>query len=110
MNTIDQSILEELAKYDSATVQNAAILVRGYVPEDIDYSGPELRCMLPEFGTLVGYAITAEVSPLHERADAIDWTPYYDLLAYTDAPTIAVLTDADSPAGRGATLPSRRAA
>lgn len=104
MQKIDQSILDELARYDSATVQNAAILVRGYVGEEIDYSGPELRCMLPEFGTLVGYAVTAEASPLHERGDTTDWAEYYDLIAYTDVPTIAVLKDVDSPAGRGAIL------
>ena len=35
---VDQAILDDLAEYDPATVQNAAILVRGYVPANEDWS------------------------------------------------------------------------
>ena len=54
MKKINSAILEELSKFESATIQNAAIFVRGYVDLGVDYSGPELKCMLPESGTLVG--------------------------------------------------------
>ena len=97
------SVIDALAAYDSATVQNAAILVRGYVPEYNDYTGPEMRCFLPEFGPLVGYALTSEWTPLHEQPRKVDIEKYYDYVAYAkEKPTIAVLRDADSPAGRGA--------
>ncbi len=99
---VPASVLASLAGYDSATVQNAAILVRGYMPEYDDYSGPEVRCMLPEFGVLAGYAVTAELTPLHDRPDKTTWDDYSDSIAYAGVPTIAVLKDADSPAGRGA--------
>jgi regulator of RNase E activity RraA len=99
---VPASVLASLAGYDSATVQNAAILVRGYAPEYEDYSGPEIRCMLPEFGVLAGYAVTAELTPLHDRPDNKTWDDYYDSIAYAGVPTIAVLKDADSPSGRGA--------
>ena len=105
MLTVDNSVLEQLAQSDSATVQNAAILVRGYAPAKHDYSGPELKCMLPEFGTLVGYAMTAELMPLH--ADTVEKDlriDYYDSLARAGVPTIAVLKDVDKPAGRGAII------
>ncbi len=105
METVDSSVLEQLGQFDSATVQNAAILVRGYVPAKHDYSGPELRCMLPEFGTLVGYAMTAELMPLN--ADTVEEDlriDYYDSLAHAEVPTIAVLKDVDKPAGRGAII------
>ena len=70
IKAVDESVIRALAEYDSATVQNATILVRGYVPAEEDYSGPDLRCYLPEFGTLVGYAVTAEATPLHEQPGA----------------------------------------
>jgi len=104
MKTVDRAVLNTLGEYDSATVQNAAILVRGYVPADEDYSGPELRCFLPEFGTLVGYAVTAEATPLHEHPAAGDWDEYYDTIAYANAPVMGVIVDADSPPGRGAIM------
>ncbi len=105
MANADESILKELAKFDSATVQNAAILVRGYVPAEQDYTGPQLKCMLPEFGTLVGYAITAELMPLHADKAGDDLRiGFYDSLANANAPTIAVLQDVDDPPGRGAII------
>ena len=43
---VDPAILNDLANYDSATVQNAAILVRGYAPAGEDYTGPDLEQLL----------------------------------------------------------------
>jgi regulator of RNase E activity RraA len=97
-------LIEDLTRYDSATVQNAAILVRGYVPASQDYSGPELKCMTPGFGTIAGMAVTAELMPLHPRAEPADWNDYYDSIAYAGVPTVAVLKDVDQPAGRGAIM------
>ena len=105
MLTVDRSVLEQLAQSDSATVQNAGILVRGYIPAKHDYTGPELNCMLPSFGTLVGYAMTAELMPLN--ADTVEEDlriDYYDSIARAGVPTIAVLKDVDEPAGRGAII------
>ena len=51
--TVEPSLLEGLAQYESALVQNAAILVRGHIPANQDYSGPELKCMTPEKETTV---------------------------------------------------------
>lgn len=104
MRTIDPSVLETLAQYDSATVQNAAILVRGYVPADIDYSGPELQCMVSAEQTVVGYAVTAELTPLSEQRNPADWNEYYDAIAHANAPVVAVLKDVDRPRGRGAIM------
>ncbi|MFW6174856.1 MAG: hypothetical protein ACOC5K_03680, partial [Chloroflexota bacterium] len=104
MKKIDPEILESLARYDSATVQNAAAVVRGYIPAVLDYSGPGLRRLTSETATVVGYAVTAELTPLTEPLNKISWEGYYDTMAYLDAPSIAVLKDADQPAGRGAIL------
>jgi len=101
---LDPAILEALARYDSATVQNAAIVVRGYVPAQAAYSGPAIRCMTPESGTLVGYAVTCELSPLTEQPETADWDDYYDSMARANAPTIAVMKDVDDPPCRGAII------
>ena len=69
-STVNPAILETLASFDSATVQNAAVVVRGYVPESHDYSGPELRHMSASHRTTVGYAVTSTWMPLHKPARA----------------------------------------
>lgn len=103
-NTDLAKLLDDLARYDTATVQNAAILVRGHIPASEDYSGPALRYMTPEFGTTVGVAVTAELTPLHRREEPASWNDYYDSIAYAGVPIISVLKDVDQPAGRGAIM------
>ena len=51
MKTVAPEILEGLAEFDSATVQNAAAIVYGgYISEHIDYSGPGLEAVSLEPG------------------------------------------------------------
>ena len=106
MKTVDQSVLDTLAEYDSATVQNAGILVRGYVNEDDDYTGPSLReYVSPGPRPAVGYALTSTWTPLHEpseiRADRIE---FFDSIARANVPVIVVQQDVDNPARRGAII------
>ena len=101
-NTVEPSVLESLAQYESALVQNSGILVRGYVPADQDYSGPELKCMTPDKGTRIGYAITARVMPNTQQSDSLNNDIFYDTVAYSGVPTIVVLQDVESSPGRGA--------
>ena len=101
-NTIDASVLEGLAQYESALVQNAGILVRGYIPAAQDYSGPELKCMTPDTNTKVGYAITARVMPNTATPDSMDNDIFYDAVAYSRMPIIVVFQDVEHPPGRGA--------
>jgi len=102
MKKINSAILEELSKFESATIQNAAIFARGYVDLGVDYSGPELKCMLPESGTLVGYAMTAEKTVLNRRENAVGSASFYDSIAEINVPTLAVIQDIDEPSNRGA--------
>lgn len=102
--TIDPALIEALAGYDSATVQNAGILVRGYVDAASDYSAPGLHRMIGNEDVVVGYAVTAELTPITAQSETLDWNEYHDLLAYTDGPLIVVLKDVDDPARRGAII------
>lgn len=103
---VDPSILDELSKFDSATVQNAAILVRGYVPAGEDYTGPDLRQFVPRSGAVkVGYAITSVWSPITEPTDAgADRNGFFDSIAEAAAPVIVVLKDGDPTPRRGAII------
>ena len=104
MSKVDIETLKRLQKYDSATIQNAAIRVRGYVDESEDYTGPELKCFNDGGSTIVGYAVTTEVQTLNLPEKILDWNEYYDELENSDFPLISILKDIDNPSGRGASF------
>ncbi len=106
MKTVNQSVLDTLAEYDSATVQNAGILVRGYIHEDNDYTDPDIReYVSPGNQPAVGYALTSTWAPLNEpgelKSNRID---YFDSIAKADVPVIVVQQDVEKPSRRGAII------
>lgn len=106
MKTVGQSVLDSLAEYDSATVQNAGILVRGYVHRDEDYTDPSLReYVSPGAKPAVGYALTSTWAPLNEQSEVhADRIDYFDSIALANVPVIVVLQDVENPARRGAII------
>lgn len=106
LSKTDPAVLQALSEYDSATVQNAAILVRGYVPEEIDYTNPEMRKVAGSMEFMkVGYALTSTWMPLNEPvATPPDRNGFWDSIGEANAPVIAVLKDVDKPARRGAII------
>ncbi|HJP28237.1 MAG TPA: RraA family protein [Dehalococcoidia bacterium] len=106
MNTVDQSILDTLAEYDSATVQNAGILVRGYIHENDDYTDPTIReYVSPGVKPAVGYALTSTWTPLSgSTSDGYARMDYFDSIAKANFPVIVVQQDVDNPSSRGAII------
>jgi regulator of RNase E activity RraA len=114
MTIASKEVLDGIKEFDSATMFNAVVESmggsqggtelegRGGVP--IVFTDPTLRCLLPDLGTAVGYAVTCEVTALDPDSAKIDWHEYYDLLDETAAPIVGVIKDIDSRAGRGAVL------
>ena len=113
MKTVAPEILEGLAEYDPATVQNAAAIVYGgYISEHIDYSGPDLKPYLwnrdGSGKAVVGYAMTSTWKPINgidgQSQEPSGRWEYYDAIAHLDAPTIVVQQDIDTPRRRAAIL------
>lgn len=113
--TLDYASLEtinSLKKFDSATVFNAVIESMGGsqggtelegvggIPEN--YSGPDIRSMLPELGPAVGYSVTAEVTTNDKKSDFVEWEEWFTALNDVPVPVISVIKDIDSRPGRGA--------
>ena len=113
MKTVAPEILEGLADYDSATVQNAAAIVYGgYISEHIDYTGPDLKPYLwnrdGSGKAVVGYAMTSTWMPINgidgrSQEPSGRWE-YYDAIAQLNASTIVVQQDIDTPSRRDAIL------
>ena len=108
MKPASQEVLDGIAEFDSATMFNAVVKCMGgsqggtEIDIPVNYTGPEMRCHMPDMGVVVGYAVTAEVTCLDPDSEPLDWDSYYDMLDAAEGPTVAVLKDVDSRPGRGA--------
>lgn len=102
MPPLNPQVLEAFKTFDSPTIFNAIVLKLG-LPND-DYTDYRIRCLLPELGSIIGYAVTAEVTTNDPDSAAIPWEEYYTLLNDSPGPLIAVMRDVDSRPGRGASF------
>ncbi|MFN8489570.1 MAG: hypothetical protein U0350_18445 [Caldilineaceae bacterium] len=102
MVEVSQAVLDGLRAFDTATVFNA--LVRKFGLPNEEYMSHEIRCLLPELGSVVGYAVTAEVTTNDPDSPALVWADYYAHIEQRQGPMLAVLKDVDSRPGRGASF------
>ena len=56
--------LSALELFDSATVQNALIILQGYVESNIDYTDPSIHRMIDSKPCIVGIAVTSSWTPI----------------------------------------------
>jgi regulator of RNase E activity RraA len=94
--------LEALRRVNTPTIANAIELFE-VRPRNEGFLGPEVRCLSPQLGTMVGYAFTASISadlPMQGRR-AVQKPEYWEATASVPAPRIAVIQDLDHPPCRG---------
>lgn len=99
---LSDEVLEGFKAFDSATIFNAVVKKIGLPNED--YTDHRIRCLLPDTGPVVGYAVTAEVTTNDADSVATPWEDYYEVLHRTEGPVVVVLRDVDSRPGRGASF------
>jgi len=99
--------LEEIRQLDCSTLFFARAGVEGFISED--FTGPEIRCMYPEMGNVVGYAITSEWTTMDPESPDLDFLDYYEWVEAQPGPKVAVMMDADPRVGRAAALGSMQA-
>jgi regulator of RNase E activity RraA len=96
--------LEALKRFNTPTVSNAIELFN-VRPRDTGFLPHGIRCLLPELGVMVGYAVTSQTSAAPPaRGDAMPdlLGDYLRYVAAQPGPKIAVGEDIDSPPGQGA--------
>jgi len=94
--------LEELRRYNTPTISNAIEIFNirkrhlGFLPHTI-------RCLFPDLGPIVGYAVTAQTRAAYSEDPAPDIAAdYFRYVAAQPGPKIAVGQDLDQPPGLGA--------
>lgn len=94
--------LDDLRTFNSPTISNA-IEVFNVRPRHVGFLPHTIRCLLPDLGAIVGYAVTSQTraAPPTEKAPDLN-ADYLRYVAAQPGPKIAVGQDLDDPPGLGA--------
>jgi regulator of RNase E activity RraA len=101
---LDESTFAALRRYNTPTIANA-IEEFDVRPRHVGFLPHRVRCLLPNIGPIVGYAVTSQTRALPH--DGPEKTPdllgdYLRYVAAQPGPKIAVGQDLDDPPGLGA--------
>lgn len=88
--------LAALAQLDTPTIANALeeLDIR---PRTEGFLRPEIKCVSPVEGTVVGYAVTGLISARHRSPNALGRAAYWDAIVSVTGPRMVVLHDIDYP-------------
>jgi regulator of RNase E activity RraA len=93
MKKVAESVLRKLNEFDSPTVSNA-IERLNIRPRTSGYAGHDLRCIFPELGTTVGYAVTCTAdSTSEQRLNPRGLLPLWEAVDASLKPAILVIKD-----------------
>ncbi|HLH69509.1 MAG TPA: RraA family protein [Candidatus Dormibacteraeota bacterium] len=95
------TVLQDLRRYDTPTLSNA-IETFDVRPRDQGFAGLEVRCLFPELGVMVGYAVTATIRARGRPEREPDHRPLWDLVRSSPEPRVVVMQDLDDPPAHGA--------
>lgn len=88
--------LEAISNLDTPTIANA-LEEMDIRPRTEGFMRPEIRCISPVEGTVVGYAVTGLISARHRSPKALGRNDYWDAIVAVPAPRMVVLHDIDYP-------------
>jgi len=96
---IDASVLDELARFTTPSVSNGIEMLR-LRPRNEGFMDGSVRCLFPELGAAVGYAVTARIRAAADGerlAPAELWSHAVSM----PKPRVVVIEDLDEPRGVG---------
>jgi regulator of RNase E activity RraA len=102
MGPLDPKLLELLRTYNTPTVSNA-IEVFDVRPRNEGFMRPEIRCIFPNMGVMVGYAVTVKIQAAAPGAKSSIIYPseHWKDVMKVPAPRVIVVEDLDVPSGIG---------
>lgn len=93
--------LEALRALTTPTVSNA-VEKFDLRPWNQGFMSPEIRCLLPELGVMVGYAVTARFAARERPAKPGSRYEFWKYILQFPEPRVMVMEDLDTPPGVGA--------
>lgn len=89
--------LKGISRWSTCSISNAIELFN-IRPRNEGFMLPEIKCVFPELGPMIGYAVTAVItadSPEGRRVQPVDW---WDEMMKVPEPRVVVIHDLDRPA------------
>ena len=93
--------LEALRRISTPTISNALELFN-IRPRNQGFMSPEIRCLFPDLGTMLGYAVTARFAANNPATKPASRYDFWKAILKVPEPRVLVLQDMDRPAGVGA--------
>jgi regulator of RNase E activity RraA len=93
--------LAALQKISTPTLSNAIELF-DLRPRNQGFMSPEIRCLFPDLGPMVGHAVTARFTAEHPAPRPGSRYEFWKYILQVPEPRVLVLQDLDKPAGFGA--------
>ena len=102
MEALPIAVLERLREFSTPTVANA-IEVFNVRPRHEGFMRPEVRCIFPGLGTMVGYAVTLKIRAASAGPPGAVLHPsvHWQKVLEVPAPRVVVVEDLDDPPGLG---------
>jgi regulator of RNase E activity RraA len=98
---IAKETFEALRKLSTPTVANAIELFN-LRPRNEGYLSPDIRCLFPELGVMVGHAVTLRFAAEQPASKPGSRYESWKYILETPEPRVLVLQDLDQPPGAGA--------
>jgi 4-hydroxy-4-methyl-2-oxoglutarate aldolase len=98
---ISAETIAALRNISTPTVSNAVELFN-LRPRNEGFMSPEIRCLFPDLGVMVGYAVTGRFAADQPATRATSRYEFWKHVQEIPEPRVMVLQDLDHPAGVGA--------
>ncbi|MCZ6872221.1 MAG: RraA family protein [bacterium] len=94
--TLTAEQLEALRQLDAPTVANA-IETFDVQPRNTGFMSPDIGCIFPDLGVMVGYACTAIIAADHQppKQPKVSRSDWWQKILATPAPRVVVMQDSD---------------
>ena len=94
--TITIEDLNAIKRYDTPTIANA-IETFNIRPWNEGYMPPEIKCIFPNLGPMIGFAVTGTIRAREKSTKSYSRADWFDLIVAQPSPRVCVLEDLDDP-------------
>ncbi len=88
--------LLKLKRWNTPTIYNGWEQITSK-PRTSGFNLEETKDFMPEFGPMIGYAVTVKIKPSEPASNPNAWTEYKNYIASIPGPKIIVMQDLDKP-------------
>jgi regulator of RNase E activity RraA len=95
-NYLNKEELEELRRWPTCAISNGIELFN-IRPRNEGFMLPEIKCVFPELGPMIGYAVTAVVTADSSEGRRIQPPDWWEQIGKVPEPRVVVIHDIDDP-------------